>query len=109
MASEAGCRNSNGLAVAAGMLAGALARLGEETRAEGLIREMGEAPRPIFGRVLYHVLCSETEAAADWYERAIEQRDPFALVFANGPLFGTFRQTSRWPKLARMMNLPDAA
>jgi TolB-like protein len=29
--------------------------------------------------------------------------------FANGPLFGTFRQTSRWPKLARMMNLPDAA
>ena len=91
------------------MLAGALAHLGEKTGAEGLIREMGEAPRPIFGRVLYHVLCSETEPAADWYERAIEQRDPFALVFANGPLFGNFRQTSRWPKLARMMNLPDTA
>jgi serine/threonine-protein kinase len=95
-------------ALATGMLAGALVRLGEETRAEGLIREMGEAPRPIVGRVLYHVLCSETEPAADWYERAIEQRDPFALVFANGPLCSTIRQTCRWPKLASMMNLPDA-
>jgi len=27
-----------------------------------------------------NLLCSETEPAADWYERAIEQRDPFALV-----------------------------
>ena len=55
------------------------------------------------------MLCSEMEPAADWYERAIEQRDPFALVWANGPLCSTIRHTSRWPKLARMMNLPDAA
>jgi hypothetical protein len=47
------------------------------------------------------------EPAADWYERAIEQRDPFALIFANTPLLGAFRQTSRWQKLARMMNLPE--
>jgi tetratricopeptide (TPR) repeat protein len=93
-------------ALGIGMLAGALVRVGDKTRAERLIREMGEVPRPIFGRVLYHVLCSETEPAADWYERAIEQRDPFALVFANGPLGSTFRQSARWPKLARMMNLP---
>jgi len=91
------------------MLAGALVRLGEKTRAEGLIREMGESPRPILGRVLYHVLCSETEPAADWYERAIiDQRDPFALVFAIVSLFSTFRQTSHSPKLARMMNVPYA-
>ena len=96
-------------ALSTGLLAGALVCIGEKTRAEELVREMGEAPSPIFGRVLYHVLCSETEPAADWYERAIEERDPFALVFANGPLCGTLRQSSRWPKLARMMNLPDAA
>jgi TolB-like protein len=96
-------------ALGIGMLAGALARVGEKARAEGLIQEMGKAPRPIFGKVLYHVLCGETEPAADWYERAIEQRDPFALVFASGPLLSTIRQTSRWPKLARMMNLPDNA
>jgi tetratricopeptide (TPR) repeat protein len=92
--------------LATGMLAGALDRIGEKTRAEGLIREMGDRPRPLFGRVLYHLLCSQTDAAADWYERAIEQRDPFALVFANGPLSSAFRHTPHWPKLARMMNLP---
>ena len=94
-------------ALSTGMLAGALVCIGERMRAEGLIREMGEAPQPVIGRVLYHVLCSEMEPAADWYERAIEQRDPFALVFANTPLLSAFRQTSRWQKLARMMNLPE--
>ena len=89
------------------MLAGALVCIGERVRAEGLIREMGDAPQPVMGRVLYHVLGSEMESATDWYERAIEQRDPFALVFANTPLLNAFRRTSGWQKLSRMMNLPE--
>ena len=93
--------------VLVGMLAGALVRSGERMRAEGLIREMGDAPQPVTGMVLYHVLCSEMESAADWYERAIEQRDRFALVFANTPLLSDFRRTSGWQKLSRMMNLPE--
>jgi hypothetical protein len=56
---------------------------------------------------LYHWFCSEADQAADWYERAINGRDPFALVFANGPLGSAFRESSRWPKLAKMMNLPE--
>jgi tetratricopeptide (TPR) repeat protein len=91
-----------------GLLAGALARVGETTRAAGLARELGEAPRPLIGRVLYHVLCLETDLAAEWYERAIKERDPFALVFANTPLLKAFRQTNRWPKLAGLMRMPDA-
>jgi len=51
---------------------------------------------------LYHVLCSDIDQAADWYERAINARDPFAIVFAPGPLGGNVRQLSRWPKLARI-------
>jgi serine/threonine-protein kinase len=90
-----------------GLLAGALARVGEKSRAQQLIGEMGETPRPIVGRALYHALCGDIEAAADWYERAIEERDPFALVFANTPLIGKFRQSPRWPGLAKMMNLPE--
>jgi tetratricopeptide (TPR) repeat protein len=91
----------------AGFLAGTLVHLGDHARADALIREMGVAPRPPIGRVLYHVLCSDIDQAADWYERAINARDPFALVFAAGPLGSDFRQSSRWPKLARMMNLPS--
>ena len=94
-------------ALTTGMLAGALARSGERMRAEQLIPEMGEGSQPVMGRVLYHVLCSEMELAAEWYERAIEQRDPFALVFANTPLLSVFRQTPHWQKLAKMMNLPE--
>jgi hypothetical protein len=54
-----------------------------------------------------HLLCSELDLAADWYARAIEQREPFALVFANVPMLRPLRQTSRWPQLAKRMNLPD--
>ena len=92
-----------------GMLAGALARLGERVRADELIREMGEVPRPLIGRVLYHWLCEETDQAADWYERAINGRDPFALVFAPSPMGRAFRASPRWPALADMMNLPQTA
>jgi len=91
----------------AGLLAGTLVHLGDHARADALIREMGETPRPLIGRVLYHMLCSDIDQAADWYERAINARDPFALVFAAGPLGSDFRQSSRWPKLARMMNMPS--
>lgn len=91
-----------------GMLAGALARVGEKTRAGELIRQMGNEPLPVLGRVIYHVLCSEMDAAADWYEKMIEVRDPFAVIFADGPLFKPLRESPRWPKLARMMNLPEA-
>ena len=105
---EKGYRLQPQEAMTTGWLAGALVRLGDQARAEELIREMGDTPRPLIGRVLYHWLCSETDQAADWYERAIDGRDPFALVFANGPLGSRFRESSHWPKLAKMMNLPEA-
>jgi TolB-like protein/Tfp pilus assembly protein PilF len=95
-------------ALSTGMLAGALVRIGEHARADQMIRELGDTPRPLMGRVLYHWICGETDQAADWYERAINGRDPFALVFADGPLGSAFRESSRWPKLASMMKLTTA-
>jgi tetratricopeptide (TPR) repeat protein len=92
-------------AMPTGLLAGALTRLGEKVRAEELVRQMGEAPLPLIGRVLYHVLCLEMDAAGDWYERMIEQREPFAIIFADGPICKPLRESPRWPKLAKMMNL----
>jgi len=86
-------------------LAGVLARVGAKSRAETVVRKIGESPHPVFGRVLYHVLSGDLETSADWYERAIEERDPFALVFAYAPLTSDLRESPRWPQLARMMNL----
>ncbi len=90
----------------AGVLAGVLACTGESARAEEIVRQMGDRPSPIWGRVEYHLLCSEIDAAADWYEKLIEEREAFAVVFAKNPIVSALRASRRWPKLARMMNLP---
>jgi serine/threonine-protein kinase len=91
----------------AGILAAALFRAGERDRARALIQQMGDTPIPVWGRIMYHLLCSEVDAAADWYEKAIQERDPFAVVFAHAPYGKVLRESPRWPKIAKMMNLPE--
>ena len=58
------------------------------------------------GMIHYHLVRSEIDAAIDWYERAIEQRQPTALELASAGFFKPLRSSPRWPRLARMMNLP---
>jgi hypothetical protein len=41
--------------------------------------------------VVYHVLTLDLDAAADWYNRMIEDRDPFALVYARTPIVEPLR------------------
>jgi TolB-like protein/Tfp pilus assembly protein PilF len=89
-----------------GIFAAVLARLGEKDRAAALVREGGESPNPIWGRVLYHLFCSEIDQAASWYERMIQQREPFATIFASDSVLKPLRESGHWPKLARLMNLP---
>ena len=95
-------------AVPIGLLAGTLFRLGEKDRAAELIGQMTDPPRPVWGRVLYHLLTGEIDAAMDWFEIMVEHREPFALVFARSPLTEPLRRHPRWPALAAMMNLPAA-
>jgi TolB-like protein len=90
-----------------GIFAAVLARLGEKDRAAALVREGGESPNPIWGRVLYHLFCSEIDQAARWYERMIQQREPFAVIFASDSVLKPLRISGHWPKLARLMNLPE--
>jgi TolB-like protein/Tfp pilus assembly protein PilF len=89
-----------------GLLAATLVRIGEKDRATSLIREGGDSPRPIWGSVLYHVLCLKIDAAADCYEEMIRQREPAAVNLVGSPAIQPLRESPRWPKLARMMNLP---
>ena len=89
-----------------GLLAACLMRLGEKNRAAALVQEMGDTPNPLWGRAWYHLLCSEIDDAAIWYEKMIEARDVFAGVYANSPYTEKLRASPHWAKLARMMNLP---
>jgi len=92
-----------------GIFAGILERTGDNDRARNLIEKLGDgtafgAPAGFFG---YYFLIQDGDRAADWFEKAIEQRDtrcPWIFPHLFGPLLTS---SPRWPKLAKMMNLPE--
>jgi tetratricopeptide (TPR) repeat protein len=95
----------------AGHLAGLLELTGHEGRARTVLETLGDGTAcaaPV-GFVYYHLVGSRIEQAADWAEKAIEQREPLAVFLALLPLALELRRSSRWPQLAKMMNLPQSA
>jgi eukaryotic-like serine/threonine-protein kinase len=88
-----------------GTLAGTLVRAGKSQRAEGLVQRLREAPA--MAMVACYLLCSEVDAAADSFEKAIEQRHPMLLPLLRHPLAEPLRASPRWPGLMKMMNLPE--
>jgi len=91
-----------------GMLAGVLRLQGDESRAAEILEKLGdgESYGAAIGFQLFHLLCSETDKAAPWVEKAIKQRHP--QVPSTLCLFGTiWRSSPQWPALARQMNLRD--
>ena len=94
-----------------GTFAGLLARTGQRDRAMGLLAELG-APESYgvpLALALFHLHQGETEAAADWWEKAIDQRDPGAVMWPRYQAGGALRSSPRWPELAGRMNLPRSA
>jgi serine/threonine-protein kinase len=99
-------RNLPQQSMGTGFLAAVLVRRGERDRADMLVKQIGDTPTPIWGRVWYHLLCSEIAEAAAWYEKMIVAREIFAPVYAMSPYTAELRASSYWPRLGRMMNLP---
>ena len=95
--------------VASGWLAAVHRLAGPEDRANAVLAAVGSTSKPLWGRVVYHLLTSELDAAADWYEQMIEERDPFALLYARSSTVGPLRDHHRWPELAARMKLPALA
>lgn len=88
-----------------GILAGICSRLGADTRTQQTLDKLPPNDVKAAGMILYHVLRSELDIAANWYEKAIQYRDPFALFLAAHSFTAPLRSSPRWPALARMMNL----
>jgi hypothetical protein len=83
-----------------------LAQAGQAARGEAIMRGLEGAKLSPFSHVFFHVLRSEIDLAADWYEKSIEQRELFALICAPSPVISPLRESPRWPRLAQLMNLP---
>ena len=90
----------------------ALLRLsGEEAEARALAERLGsgEGVGDCRARAVYHILCGEIDAAADWTEKAIAERDPGMMFYLRFTLFRPLRASRRWPRIAGLLNLPAAA
>ena len=92
-------------------LAGLLSRTGEKLRAEELLAKFGppETYSVPLAWAIFHLYCGETEKAVDWWEKAIDQRDPNAVFWPRLTVGGAMRASPRWPALAKRMNLPESA
>jgi TolB-like protein/tetratricopeptide (TPR) repeat protein len=90
-----------------GQLAALLVRAGARSRAEALLEKLtsGAAYGASTGLALFHAMCGELDRAAEWAERAIEERYP-RLSAILGP---HLRPTPWWPALAKLMNLPESS
>ena len=93
-----------------GLRAGTLVRAGDAAKAEELVDKLN--PPDVYGvptaRMLFHQVCAEFEQGAYWAERAIEQRDPVAVIHLLGPDTNGWRSSTRWPELAKMMNVSES-
>lgn len=94
-------------ALGTGLLAGLLARAGERDRAAQLIPTITSGGAAPVGMMMYHLVCAEIDAAIDWYQKDIELGRPNAPMIAFAGFLRPLRANPRWPKIARMMNLPD--
>ncbi len=66
----------------------------------------GQAYGASKGLGIYHLCCGELDLAADWFEKAIEERDSMVAACLHGAFCEPVRANSRWPKLAALMDLP---
>jgi serine/threonine-protein kinase len=94
-----------------GIYAGLLVRTGQPGRGKELAQKLGsgEAYGSSMGWALFHICCNEIDLAADWYEKAIEERDSLVPSTLQTAIGEAVRASSRWPKLAALMNLPARA
>ncbi len=95
---------------AIGWLAGLLQRSGDTRAAEELLRKL--QPRDAFGvpRALsvYHWILGEFDAQAEWLEKAIDQHDPYGLIYLRIWYGRELRSTPHWARLMRKLNLPES-
>jgi serine/threonine-protein kinase len=96
-------------ALAAGVLAGLLGRVGDTGRSQSILAELqpADAHGVPLGLAMFYLIRQEHERAADWFEKAIEQRETWIPLFVLR--IGLLDRNPRRDALARMLKLPNWA
>jgi TolB-like protein/Tfp pilus assembly protein PilF len=91
------------------VFAGLLSRSGQAARAaEVLCSLKPEVPGYCGHMASYYLYAGDIEQAADWMEKALTAREATVLMVLRMEAAKVIRASSRWPRLAQMMNLPEA-
>jgi tetratricopeptide (TPR) repeat protein len=96
---------------AIGGFAGLLKRTGNQSKGEELMQQLGDgqAYGAPLGFAYFHLICGELDKAADWLGKAIEQRHFLVTHYLWSPPAKLLRESPRWFKLAKLMDLPENA
>jgi TolB-like protein/Tfp pilus assembly protein PilF len=92
-----------------GVLAALLHRNGDDAESQLVAKTLGSGGTPGDARALalFRLLCGDVDKGADWAEKAINEGDlVMRTVYIRFVACKQLRASSRWPKLARMVNLP---
>src|ERR1700690_3424225 len=95
-----------------GVLAALLYRSGDDAESQSIAKTLGSggAPGDARAQALFHLLCGEVDQGADWAERAIHEGDlAMRTVYIRFVACKQLRASNRWPKIAKMINLPQTA
>jgi serine/threonine protein kinase len=97
--------------VAMGARAGLLYETGDTQGAEEMLERLRQMPADAvpLGMLFNHLVRKELSAAAECYEKLIEDRHPQATLSIHDPWMTPLRSSSHWPRLARLLNLPGSA
>lgn len=90
------------------VLAALMRRNGEAPEWQSLANALGAgtAVGDPHVHALFHLLCGEVDEGADWAEKAIEERDLSMMLYLRFVVCKELRASHRWPRIARMLNLP---
>jgi hypothetical protein len=96
---------------AVGTYAGLLARVGQSERAEAILKLLGsgESYGTAKGLAFFHTISGNLDLAVEWYAKAIEERDSVIAGYLQSSMGESLRTSRHWPRLAALMNLPEAA
>ncbi len=83
-------------------------RNGDEAESQSVAQGIGsgEAVGEARTHALFHMLCGEIDEGADWAEKAINEHDLSMMIYLRFVVCKGLRASHRWPKIAKMLNLP---
>jgi serine/threonine-protein kinase len=94
-----------------GVYAGVLVRMGQPDRGKEVLQTLGSGVTygAAKGLAHFHLICGDIDRAADWCEKAIEERDSTVVILLQSATGEALRASPRWPRLVALMNLSEAA